>query len=97
MITHSVLFTWKQDMPQGQVDTIIAGLSKLPAMVPSIRDYRFGPDLGISPGTSDFAVVATFDDVDGWRAYDRNEFHDSVRANDIVPWTASRTVIQFES
>jgi hypothetical protein len=96
MITHCVLFSWKPEIPDGQLDTIIAGLSQMPERVPSIRDYRFGANLGVSPGSSDFAVVATFDDVDGWRAYDQDEFHDSVRKNDIVPWVASRTVIQFE-
>ena len=97
MITHCVLFTWKLEIPEGQIDTIIAGLSQMPAMIPSIRDYRFGDNLGLSPGTSDFAVVATFDDVDGWRAYDQNAFHNGVRKKDIVPWVASRTDIQFES
>jgi hypothetical protein len=44
----------------------------------------------------DFAIVATFASVDGWRAYDAHPEHDRVRGEIIRPWIAERAAVQFE-
>ena len=98
MITHVVIFRWKPDTTSAQIAAIGAALDRLPAAVPSIRSYRHGADLGSSaPSNHDYAVVATFDDVDGWRAYDTHPAHDAVRAEMIKPWISERAAIQFQS
>ena len=98
MITHVVTFRWKPETTAEQVATIAAALDLLPGLVPTIKDYRFGSDLAVSgPANMDFAIVATFDSLDDWRAYDVHPEHDSVRAEIIRPWIAERAAVQFQS
>ena len=98
MITHVVAFRWKPGTTAEQVSVIHAELTALASMVPTIRTYRVGADLGRSPlANFDFAVVATFDDLDGWQEYDVHPEHDRVRTAHIRPWIAERAAVQFES
>ena len=69
MIRHVVLFRWTPEATAEQKRRVAEELSRLPALVPSLRDYRIGANLGVNPGTFDFAVAADFDDVDGYLAY----------------------------
>jgi hypothetical protein len=92
------MFRWQPEMPQGQVERIVAALAALPAAIESIRSYACGPDVGAAGAANyDFAVVATFDDIDGWRAYDTHAEHERVRAEVVRPWIAERASVQFES
>jgi len=98
VITHVVMFRWRPEMPEGQVERIVAALSALPASIDSIRSYACGPDVGAATAANyDFAVSVTFDDLDGWRAYDVDAEHDRVRAEVLRPWIAERASVQFES
>lgn len=98
MITHVVSFRWKPETSPEDVAAIEAALATLPDLVPSIKSYRFGRDLGADgPANMDFAIVATFDSVDGWRDYDQHPEHDRVRATIIRPWIAERAAVQFQS
>lgn len=98
MITHIVMFRWTSEMPEGHVAAIAAALDGLPPAVPAIRTYRHGSDLGVSAATNyDYAIVATFDDVDGWRQYDTHPVHEAARTDVIRPWIAERSAVQFES
>jgi Stress responsive A/B Barrel Domain len=97
VITHVVTFKWRPDTTLEYVERIRAALGMLPDLVPEIKTYRFGSDLGASPLSSyDFAIVATFDSIDDWHSYDKNADHESVRAV-IRPAVAERGQIQFES
>lgn len=98
MITHVVSFRWKPGITPEDVAAIASALDSLPSQVPTIRTYCHGADLGASaPTNSDYAVVATFDDVDNWRAYDEHPVHDAVRSDVIRPWITDRAAVQFES
>ncbi len=97
MITHIVVFSWKPGVSDEQIQKVVDELSALPALVPSIRSYRVGRDAGAAEGNADFAVVATFDDLDGWRAYTDHPAHQAVVAAHIRPNIASRAAVQFES
>lgn len=98
MITHTVSFRIKPDLPAGHVEVITDALRALPGHIPEIRSYTFGPDLGVSSQPNyDDAVVATFDDVDGWKAYDAHPEHERVRAEIIRPWVTERSSVQFRS
>jgi hypothetical protein len=98
MINHVVMFRWKPDTTAEQIAAIGAALAGLPAAVPSIRSYRHGADLRATAATNyDYAIVATFDDIDGWRAYDAHPAHEAARTDVIRPWIADRAVVQFES
>lgn len=97
MITHVAVFTWIPGVTDEQVAAVEAGLGTLPGRIPTLTSYRFGRDAALSAGNGDFAVVATFDDVDGWRAYDTDAEHSRIRTELIKPLIAQRAAIQFES
>jgi ABC-type molybdate transport system substrate-binding protein len=96
VITHVAVFTWAEGTTAEQVAEITAALHTLPGLIPEIRRYIVGPDAALSAGNADYAVVATFDDADGWRAYDANQEHHRIKAELIKPRLASRAAVQFE-
>ena len=89
------LFRWKPGTTADQVEALEAGLGQLPARVPEIRRYWFGADVGLSSENGEFAVVADFDDVDGFRRYSENADHRAVIADLVAPIVATRTAVQF--
>jgi stress responsive alpha/beta barrel protein len=96
MFRHVVLFSWAQDATEAQQLAMADELRKLPAAVDSIRAYEVGPDAGVNPGNFDFAVVAEFDDADGYRAYRDHPAHRTVVEQYVNPIVARRAGVQFE-
>ena len=96
MFRHVVLFSWADDMTEAHLRLITDELSKLPGAIESIRDYRFGPDAGLNPANRDFAVVADFDDADGYLAYRDHPVHRAMVEKYITPVLADRSAIQYE-
>lgn len=94
MIRHVAVFRWKPDVTTQQVAEVTAALDALAAQVPSVQRYEHGPDLGLG-GSFDYAVVADFDDEDGWRAYMDDPRHDAVRGELIAPLSAERGNLQL--
>ena len=97
MITHVVSLRWKPETTAAQIAAIGTVLDTLPAAVPSVRSYRHGIALDTGGGNFDYAIVATFDDLDGWRTYDTHQVHDAARAEVIRPFIADRASVQFET
>lgn len=99
MITHVVTLRFQPGTTVEQIDTIGSALDQLPLAIPSIRSYRHGRDLGAGAAgvNSDYGIVATFDDLDGWRVYDQDELHNEIRATLIKPVLAERSSIQFQA
>lgn len=96
-VQHLVVFRWKDDTTAADVAAIEVELDGLPAKVPSLVDYRHGPDLALGDGRWDFGIVATFTDVDGWQAYDDHPDHHHVRTNVLGPHVAERAAVQIRS
>ncbi|HEX9538975.1 MAG TPA: Dabb family protein [Streptosporangiaceae bacterium] len=96
MFRHVVLFSWTQDATEAQQLAMADELRKLPAAVDTIRAYEVGPDAGVNPGNFDFAVVAEFDDADGYRAYRDHPAHRTVVEQYVNPIVARRAGVQFE-
>ena len=96
MIRHIVLFTWKADTPAGHADAASRALATLPSLIPQIRDYQFGSNLGVNPGTFDFAVTATFDSIDDYLVYRDHPDHKALIAEFTQPYIENRASIQFE-
>ena len=71
------------------------GTRRPPGQIPEIRDYRFGPDLGINEGNHQYAVVADFDSVDDYLVYRDHPAHLTVIAEAIRPILAARAAVQF--
>lgn len=96
MFRHVVLFRWKPDATDDDKAAVGRALAELPVAIPTLRDYRFGPDAGVNAGNFGFAVVADFDDVDGYLVYRDHPAHQAVIAEHIAPVLAERAAVQFE-
>jgi hypothetical protein len=96
MIRHIVLLTLRSGAPPEAAYQIVEALKSLPPVVPSIRDYQAGVDLGIVPGNSTIAATATFDDQAGYLEYRDHPAHREVIERLIDPVRESRASIQFE-
>ncbi|HEY6275555.1 MAG TPA: Dabb family protein [Streptosporangiaceae bacterium] len=96
MFHHVVVFTWKDDASEAQKAAVASELAKLPEEIRAVRRYEFGPDAGLDPANGDFAVVAAFDDADGYVAYRDHPAHRKVVENYLNPIVASRSRVQFE-
>ena len=96
MIRHMVMFRWMPEATQDQKQRVAAELRRLPALLPVLRAYHVGPDLGLVEGNFEFAVVADFDDLEGYRAYRDNPEHRAVIAEFIQPIAAQRAAVQYE-
>lgn len=93
---HVALFRWTESATDEQKHTVYAALMELPAHIPELRSYRVGFDAGQVDGNWDFAVVADFDDAEGWRTYTMNPEHQLVLADHIRPVVAERAAVQYE-
>ena len=96
MIRHVVLFRWTDEATPEQKQRAADELGRLPALVPSLRVFSLGPDLGINQGNFDFAVAADFDDVDGYLAYRDHPEHRAIVAQFTTPIVAQRFAVQYE-
>jgi Stress responsive A/B Barrel Domain len=96
MIRHVVLFRWTAEATEEQKQHVAAELGRLPALVPSLRAFHIGSDLGINPGNFDYAVTADFNDVDGYLAYRDHPEHRAMISHFIVPLAAQRVAVQYE-
>ena len=96
MIRHTVMFTWKPEATEEQKQRVATELSRLPSVVPSIRGYALGPDIGVNEGNWEFVATGDFDDLDGYLAYRDDPTHKAIIAEHIQPIIATRAAVQFE-
>jgi hypothetical protein len=96
MFRHVVLFTWTQDATAAQQRAMADELAKLPGAIDSIQAYHFGPDAGVNQGNLDFAVVADFNDADGYRTYRDHPAHRAVVEQYVNPIVVRRAAVQYE-
>jgi len=97
MIRHTVIFRWSPEATPEQKQLVESLLGQLPSLVPTIREFSFGTDLGVNEGNFDFAVSAVFDDLDGYLTYRDNPDHRAMVRDHILPIAAARAAVQFES
>jgi hypothetical protein len=95
MFRHVVLFTWTEEATDEQKVRVTAELGKLPGAISEIRAYTLGADASVNPGNHEFAIVADFDDVDGYLVYRDHPAHQAAIAEHIKPIVASRAAAQF--
>ena len=95
MLRHVVLIRFRAETTGDQKQAVLDALGALPAQVPQIRGYVFGLDAGISEGNYDLAVVADFDDAEGYREYATNAEHQRVIRELIAPILAERAAVQY--
>jgi len=95
MIRHTALFKWTTEATDEQKAAVAAELSSLPPIVPSIRGFALGHDVGVATGNFDFAVTADFDDEAGFFAYRNDPAHVDILNRTITPILAQRAAVQF--
>jgi hypothetical protein len=95
-VRHVVVFSWKDGVTPEQIEGVSAALRRLSVVIPEIRDYRFGPDLGVNEGNADFVVVADFDSLDDYLVYRDHPDHRAVVNETIRPLLADRTAVQYQ-
>jgi|HubBroStandDraft_1064217.scaffolds.fasta_scaffold192704_2 hypothetical protein len=98
MIRHAVLLAWKQEATPEQKAEAAVQLASLPTLVPAIRAFASGADVGVNVGvnTYDFAVTADFDDAAGYVCYRDHPRHQEIVARYIAPIRAKGVAVQFE-
>jgi hypothetical protein len=96
MIRHVVMFRWTPQATEEQKRRVVDELGRLPALLPVLRAYHVGPDLGLAEGNFEFAVVADFDDLAGFQAYREHPEHRRIIAEFIQPIAAQRAAVQHE-
>lgn len=94
-IRHCVFLRMREGIGPREVEGLVEALRALPGQIPEIRGYEVGVDLGWREGNPDVAVVATFDDETGWRAYVEHPAHIAVIEQHIEPFVAERASVQF--
>ncbi len=93
---HLVTFTWRPDVTNDDVVAVIEGLTSLPAQIPELLSYSFGPDLGLREGNADFAVAAVLDSPESLPAYLDHPEHVRILKEFIAPLIASRQAVQID-
>jgi hypothetical protein len=93
---HVVMFTFKDGTTEEQKEAVRGALHRMPELIPEIRAYRFGDDLGLRDDNFDFAVTADFDDVESFVVYRDHPDHQKAIAEHIAPIAKARAAVQFE-
>ena len=96
MLRHVVMVRLREDMTADQKEALRAGLGRMPEVIPAIRAYRFGEDVGLNEGNFDFVVTADFDDADGYLAYRDHPDHQKLAKELMGPFVTQRAAIQFD-
>ena len=94
MFRHVVILGWKDGTTAAQRATVVARLRTLPGKISAIRSYVVGENAGVDPGTADLAIVADFDDADGYVTYRDHPDHQTVIREVIAPIISTRMAIQ---
>ncbi len=95
MVTHVVIFSWRPECVDAQVDQFRAALSSLATELHELVTLIHGPDLGYRNGNGDYGLVATFADREAWSAYQAHPKHKAFVESFVLPIEASRLTIQF--
>ena len=74
-----------------------AALRELPGLIPEIRSFKWGPDVGVNAGSWDFAVVAEFDSIDDQTIYGDHPEHQRVITDLIAPIRADWAAVQYDA
>ena len=95
MITHLVLFKFKAETSNAEIQQLAEGLGALPQTIEEIREFRFGSDVIHSERSYDFGLVSSFDDLDALQRYQVHPEHQKVVAH-VKAITSAVVAVDFE-
>ena len=78
MITHIVLFKFKSETTEAEIQQLAEGLGGLPQSIEEIREFRFGKDVVRSERSYDLGLVSSFEDLDALQRYNVHPEHQKV-------------------
>ncbi|SDC04235.1 Stress responsive A/B Barrel Domain [Raineyella antarctica] len=93
-VAHVVTFTFVPGTPPETIAALSDGLRAVSAACTGIESYHHGGDLGLRPGTADYAIAAVFSDRDALARYLTHPEHLRVNA-DFGPIIAAKSSAQF--
>lgn len=96
MIRHVLVLRWVPGVTPEQAESATVALNALPDVIPPLREMHAGVDLGVRDTAWDFALVALFDDVAGFRAYLDHPEHLRVSQEYLTSIIAERASVQME-
>eukprot|EP00299_Pterocystis_sp_00344_P002392 c12703_g1_i1.p1 GENE.c12703_g1_i1~~c12703_g1_i1.p1 ORF type:complete len:111 (+),score=15.08 c12703_g1_i1:1-333(+) len=97
VVQHVVLLKFVETATQEQKDLVVTELRKLPNVIPQIKSFRVGADLGLDVArNSHVSVVAEFENEADYQVYATHEAHLQVITTYIRPIIAQggRTAVQ---
>lgn len=94
-IRHVVTFVFRDGTTTEEIAAITEGLESLPGVIPEIREYHVGPDLGLNDGNQQYAVTADFETEADYLVYRDHPAHLAVIAERIRPVLEARAAVQF--
>ncbi|MBE0575790.1 MAG: Dabb family protein [Desulfuromonadales bacterium] len=80
MITHVVVFKFKPEATEAEIQHLAESLGGLPQLIEEIREFRFGADVIRSERSYDLGLVSSFDDLDALQRYQIHPEHQKVVA-----------------
>lgn len=90
------MFTFKDEATEAQIAAATDGLAALPGLIPEIKAFRLGRDIGVNSGNFHLAVTADFENVEGYLVYRDHPEHLKVIREKGSLVVASRAAVQFE-
>lgn len=96
MFRHVVMFEWIDGVDSAAIEAIGAALDALVVTVPEVISYRHGPDLGVSEGNFDYAIVGDYASVEDYAVYRDHPEHQRIITELIKPFVATRAAVQYD-
>lgn len=81
MLKHVVLFKFKPEVSETDIDQLVDGLAALPDLIDEVREFVFGRDIIGSERSYDFALISMFDDLEAMQRYQVHPEHQKVVAH----------------
>jgi len=91
------MFSWADDVDDAHIAAVSAALDTLPGKIDVLRNYRHGPDVGISDGNFDYVVVADLDNADDFATYRDHPDHVAVIQGLLAGRVEQRAAVQYET
>lgn len=79
-VKHTVLFNFKEDAGEAQVQDALDTLNRLPKIISEIQEWEIAEDQGRRKSSFRFALLATFADMDAMERYLIHPEHESAVA-----------------
>lgn len=95
MLKHVVLFKFKAETTEADIDKLATGLGGLPEIIAEIREFVFGRDVVRSERSYDFGLVSSFEDRAALNAYAIHPDHQLVVAH-VKEICSSVVALDFE-